>query len=104
MRSDLGWSFTLTRSHSCSCALKHVRDCSRRACRFHDKGVDLKRVPPKSRRPPLLSKDPSEDRSPIEEAVSKDSAVHVSLSSYSPVKQPGTMAIPPSGSRKAVEA
>ena len=32
--------------------------------------------------------------SPIEEAVRKDSAVHVSLSSDSPVKQPGTLRLP----------
>ena len=31
--------------------------------------------------------------SPFEEAVRKDSAVHVSLSSDSPVKQPGNLAV-----------
>ena len=41
--------------------------------------------------------DMSEDKSQIEEAARKDSAVHVSLSSYSPVKQPGTKEVPPSG-------
>jgi hypothetical protein len=63
------------------------------ACRFHDKGVDLKRRPPKSRpaAPPL------EDRSSIEDTARRDSAVHVSLSSDSPIKQPGTKAVPPSG-------
>ena len=52
-------------------------------------GVDLKRVPPKSR--PTAAK--IRDKSPIEEAVRKDSAVHVSLSSDSLVKQPGNLAV-----------
>ena len=38
-----------------------------------------------------------EDCSPSEDTARRDSAVHVSLSSYSPVKQPGTMAVPLSG-------
>jgi hypothetical protein len=42
---------------------------------------------------------------PFEEAVRKDSAVHVSLSSDSPVKQPGSLAAPtPRQSREADEA
>jgi hypothetical protein len=45
---------------------------------------DLKRVPPKSR-PAAPSR---------EEAARKDPAVHVSLSSDSPVKQPGTGVVP----------
>ena len=45
---------------------------------------DLKRVPPKSR-PAAPSR---------EEAARKDPAVHVSLSSDSPVKQPGTGEVP----------
>jgi hypothetical protein len=41
----------------------------------------------------------------MELAVRRDSAVHVSLSSDSRVKQPGTYkAVPPSGGRRAVEA
>jgi hypothetical protein len=35
-----------------------------------------------------------EDESSIEDAARKDSAVHVSLSSYSLVKQPGTAVVP----------
>ena len=45
----------------------------------------------------LSFEDQSEDESQIEEAARKDSAVHVSLSADSPVKQPGTNVIPPSG-------
>ena len=72
-------------------------------------GVDLKRVPPKSRPTasapspilkvlrPLISK-------PSLEAARKDSAVHVSLSSDSPVKQPGTAGVPSLRDRRAVEA
>ena len=52
----------------------------------------------------LSFEDQSEDKSQIEEAARKDSAVHVSLSSYSPVKQPGTVRSRPSGDRRAVEA
>src|SRR6266403_2039149 len=40
----------------------------------------------------------------MELAVRRDSAVHVSLSSDSPVKQPGTQTGPTSGARRAVEA
>ena len=50
-----------------------------------DHRVDLKRVPPKSR--PAAP--------PLGDAARKDSAVHVSLSSDSPVKQPGISTIPP---------
>ena len=39
---------------------------------------------------------------PFAKAARKDSAVHVSLSSYSPVKQPGTAEVPFPVSRKAV--
>jgi len=42
--------------------------------------------------------------SPFEEAARKDSAVHVSLSSDSPVKQPGSAPTPLSGNRRAAEA
>jgi hypothetical protein len=49
------------------------------------KGVDLKRVPPKS-----LIRPPFDKISPVEEAARKDSAVHVSLSSDLLFKQPGT--------------
>ena len=55
---------------------------------------DLKRVPPKSR-PAAPSR---------EEAARKDPAVHVSLSSDSPVKQPGTGRSRPPVNRRAVEA
>jgi hypothetical protein len=51
--------------------------------------LNLKRVPPKSR-PTAPSRKQVSDR----EAVRKDSAVHVSLSSDSLVKQPGTRAVP----------
>ena len=82
----------------------HARDLHR--ARDHSKttantksGVDLKRRPPKSRPVTSPFKDQAsfEAKSPIEEATRRDSAVHVSLSSYSPVKQPGTMAVPLSG-------
>jgi hypothetical protein len=53
-------------------------------------GVDLKRRPPKSR-PAISAKG-----CPSKETARRDSAVHVSLSSDSPVKQPGTNMIPPS--------
>jgi hypothetical protein len=56
--------------------------------------VDLKRVPPKSR-PAAPSR---------EDAARKDSAVHVSLSSDSPVKQRGNVAFPTPDRRRAVEA
>ena len=49
------------------------------------KGVDLKRVPPKS-----LIRPPFDKISPVQEAVRRDSAVHVSLSSDLLFKQPGT--------------
>jgi hypothetical protein len=49
--------------------------------RLDDHSVDLKRVPPKSR--PAAS-------SSIKEAARKDPAVHVSLSSDSLIKEPGT--------------
>ena len=62
------------------------------ACRLHDNSVDQKRRPPKSRWPL-----PSKNRFFIGRAARKDSAVHVSLSSDSPVKQPGTEAVPPPG-------
>ena len=53
------------------------------------RSVDLKRRPPKSR--PAAS---SEGLLPRKKAARKDSAVHVSLSSYSLVKQPGTRRSP----------
>ena len=49
------------------------------------KGVDLKRVPPKS-----LIRPPFEQDFSRRQAVRRDSAVHVSLSSDLPFKQPGT--------------
>jgi hypothetical protein len=52
-------------------------------------GVDLKRRPPKS----LPAASP-EELLLHEKAARKDPAVHVSLSSYSLVKQPGTVADP----------
>ena len=55
--------------------------------------VDLKRVPPKV----------SSGRHPAREAARKDSAVHVSLSSDSPVKQPGISTIPPPEMPKSIE-
>src|SRR5262245_6231535 len=58
-------------------------------------GVDLKRKTAEVSSGRALS---------IEEAARKDSAVHVSLSSDSPVKQPGDLAIPAPGTPKAVEA
>jgi hypothetical protein len=42
----------------------------------------------------LVRRTSIEDKSSIEDAARRDSAVHVSLSSYSPVKQPGTVAVP----------
>ena len=59
-------------------------------------GVDLKRRPPKSR-PTAFSTDKTcLPASPIvmEPTVHRDPAVHVSLSSDSPVKQPGTNPVP----------
>jgi hypothetical protein len=54
---------------------------------------------------PVRSDHPVKGCPLVEEAARKDSAVHVSLSSDSPVKQHGIMAIPPSGrNRRAVEA
>ena len=53
--------------------------------------VPKKRVPPKSR-PTASFRDCS-----LADAARKDSAVHVSLSSDSLVKQPGIVAIPLSG-------
>jgi hypothetical protein len=53
--------------------------------------VDLKRRPPKSRPAAPLVEDKLQPR----EAARKDSAVHVSLSSDSPVKQPGTLRLRP---------
>ena len=66
---------------------------------LYDKGVDLKRRPPKSR--PTASLGESLLR---RKAARKDSAVHVSLSSDSPVKQPGTMVVPSSAGPRVVEA
>jgi hypothetical protein len=54
-------------------------------------GVDLKRKTAEVSSGRALS---------IEEAARKDSAVHVSLSSDSPVKQPGDLAIPALGEAK----
>src|SRR5262245_686025 len=98
MRSDLGWSLTFDevppvfRVHVIIRAIFTARTTNVR----HENGVDLKRVPPKSRRPPPVSRKIPEGTLSIEEPARKDSAVHVSLSSDSPVKQPGTMAVPPS--------
>jgi hypothetical protein len=90
----------LTRSHSCPCAPMRARLCTARACRLQDKGVDLKRRPPKSRpAAPHRRHTPS-----IGKAARRDSAVHVSLSSDSPVKQPGTRRPHPPVNRRAVEA
>ena len=55
--------------------------------------VPKKRVPPLSRPAALLTE--KGKPSPIEEAARKDSAVHVSLSSDSLVKQPGDHGDPP---------
>src|SRR5713101_8916471 len=71
--------------------LHRARDHRDQDHRLHENGVDLKRRPPKSR-PATSAKG-----FPSEEAARRDSAVHVSLSSYSPVKQPGTKAVPPTG-------
>ena len=97
MRTFPGWSQRLTRSHSCSRAPSTLDLHRTHACRLHDKGVDLKRRPPKSLPAAPLSKNASSKPVSIEEAARRDSAVHVSLSSDSPVKQPGTKAVPPSG-------
>jgi hypothetical protein len=68
-----------------------------------DHSVDLKRRPPKSLLAALVREKPKP--SPIEEAARKDSAVHVSLSSDSPVKQPGNLAVSTlRNDRKADEA
>ena len=100
MRTFPGRSQRLTRSHASPCAPGRARLCIARACRLHDEGVDLKRRPPKSR-PAAPHR---RHRSPIEDATRRDSAVHVSLSSDSPVKQPGTGRSHPPVSRRAVEA
>jgi hypothetical protein len=64
------------------------------------KGVDLKRVPPK-----FLIRPPFEQDFSRRQAARKDSAVHVSLSSDLPFKQPGTDESPlPGKNRRAVEA
>jgi len=64
------------------------------ACAYADKksAMYLKRRPPKSL-PWPSSSGKKLAPSPFEEAVRKDSAVHVSLSSDSPVKQPGNLAV-----------
>jgi hypothetical protein len=49
----------------------------------------------------LFLTEPLEELLLREEAVRRDSAVHVSLSSYSLVKQPGTLAIPLFGEPKS---
>jgi hypothetical protein len=55
---------------------------------------DLKRRPPKSLIRPLFFQGwHLSIPSPVEEAARKDSAVHVSLSSDSLVKQPGNLAV-----------
>jgi hypothetical protein len=74
---------------------------------FHDKGVDLKRRPPKSLPTASSVRGTAsfEARFPTKDAARRDSAVHVSLSSDSLVKQPGTKAVPkPPVNRRAVEA
>jgi hypothetical protein len=53
---------------------------------------------------PHLRWDRSLKIEPSPEAARKDSAVHVSLSSDSPVKQPGTAGVPSPRDRRAVEA
>ena len=68
----------MTRSHWSLLATPHASDASPR-----QPSVDLKRRPPKSR-PGRLARKVSFAR----QAARKDSAVHVSLSSDSPVKQP----------------
>jgi len=45
----------------------------------------------------LVHRTSFEDKSSIKDAARRDSAVHVSLSSYSLVKQPGTVVVPLSG-------
>jgi hypothetical protein len=59
------------------------------------KGVDLKRRPPKSRPTAIFPPNGLRTSRSSEIAVRGDSAVHVSLSSDSPVKQPGTRAKDP---------
>ena len=73
--------------------------------RLQSHSVDLKRVPPKSRPTALLPRKHLSTPPPVEEAVRKDSAVHVSLSSDSLFKQPGDHGDPhPPVSRRAGEA
>jgi hypothetical protein len=80
----------LTRSHHYWSQTIHI------ACSH---GVTFKRVPPKSR----PTEHPHKACAPRESAVRKDSAVHVSLSSYSVVKQPGAKSPSPiAGSHQAL--
>ena len=60
-----------------------------RSTSARSRGVDLKRRPPKSLH------DRNAKGFPFAKAARKDSAVHVSLSSYSPIKQPGARAPSP---------
>ena len=63
------------------------------------KGVDLKRVPPKS-----LIRPPSDKIALVEEAARRDSDVHVSLSSIHFSNSPGPTKTPSPENRGAVEA
>jgi hypothetical protein len=93
MRTSPGWSLTFDEVPPSIVN----RDCAR----LTTFGVDLKRVPPKSR-PAAF---PPGDKSPVASAARKDSAVHVSLSSDSPVKQPGIgRSLPLGVAPKSVEA
>ena len=101
-RTSPGRSQRLTRSVTLVRARTSVRAiCTAPApAAFHDKGVDLKRRPPKSR--PAASLGELLLRA---KAARKDSAVHVSLSSDSPVKQHGNRGgSRPPVSRRTVEA
>ena len=67
------------------------------------KNVDRRSLYPTAPRPQTS---PKEDKPKIKDAVRKDSAVHVSLSSNSLVKQPGSASAPPHpmASQRAIEA
>jgi len=80
----------LTRSHSCSHAHKHARFAPHAPAALRQ-GVDLKRRPPKSRPAGSLSKHGFFRSLDFRSRIAPQGLRrHVSLSSYSLVKQPGT--------------
>ena len=105
MRTYPGRSQRLTRSHSRRVGATHLCGLTPHLhLRSHDRGVDLKRRPPKSRptATPRMARLLSRLTGGI--AVRRDSAVHVSLSSDSPVKQRGNPTAPLPVRRRAAKA